>query len=204
MHLAYPVAACPASNSGARVIIATVDPGIDTVGIGVWKTEYARAGGLDDSSGWYGAAHALADLRSVKSRKDDESIVRSRTIGRGIAQVVNSFDVQEVYIEIPPLWHAARQKGRRTTAQLFEALFKLNRSIGAIAAALPVEVKLHEIAASRLPHEFRFDTATKALLKAGKNEPRNDDERSAAWIGLEVVAAIREGYTYSSAVKVRA
>jgi Holliday junction resolvasome RuvABC endonuclease subunit len=166
-------------------VIVTIDPGIDVTGVAIWKPELVRAGEF------FGVARALVAIKSIRSRVSDNSAERCKSLARQLAFVLTSARPQTVYIEQPPDWHGARERrGMQQTATMKAAIAKVNRAFGACAAAAAAgDIEVVAVPASRLHKEYRYEQAVKACAKIeGGPQPQNDDERSAVWIGLELIS----------------
>jgi Holliday junction resolvasome RuvABC endonuclease subunit len=161
--------------------IITIDPGIDVTGVAVWRPAFAKPG-------MEGAACALRDIRSVRSKASDSSIARCYSIYKGMGLVFYSHNPTAAWIEIPPTWHVKTMK-KLGYGDVIEAHAKLNRAVGAIAAACGAQgMQIHEAPASKMEKKLRLDLAEQLCRAAGVKIPKNEDERSAVYIGLEVIA----------------
>jgi hypothetical protein len=162
--------------------IITIDPGIDVTGVAVWRPAFAKPG-------MEGAAFALRDIRSVRSKETDSSVARCYSIYKGMGLVFMLHNPTAAWIEVPPAWHAKREKGQRQTSGMKFDMALCNRSIGAIAAACGAQgMAMHEAPASKMEKKLRLDLAEQLCRAAGVKIPKNEDERSAVYIGLEVIA----------------
>ena len=163
----------------------TIDPGIDVTGWAAWETD--RLGrGLDGSR----AIPALVRVGSIRTLVQHSVPARLVDLARQLALLCAQERVEVACIEMPPDWHGARERGQgRQTAGMKASIAKLNRAVGAciVAAAAGGERRVIGLPASRAGKQVRLMVAAR-LARAGASEirPRNEDERSAVWMGIEL------------------
>jgi Holliday junction resolvasome RuvABC endonuclease subunit len=174
--------------------VVAIDPGLDRVAIARFVLPDRNRRGLSVAAYWSKAlpdekACAFMDAKSFDTKPSEEIPERLADIANWLREQLFAIRPKLILIEMPAYastYARHMENGARSAAAVANGQNKLYMSIGAIfAAAWSVECAIVRAVPAQSTNKKQRLAIVEMLLKAaGKERPKNEDQRDAVSIGL--------------------